>query len=151
VAYPVGNDLSTNLWVYLAGTYDGTTWRLFRNGVQVTNAVDALSAVTVTDAEWAIGAAAYGWTNDFAGAIDEVAIYNKALSPTAIATHYSAAQTGAITLNISLSTGKPTITWSSGTLQQATSLSGTWADVTGASSPYSPPTTSEAMFYRLKL
>ncbi len=55
--------------------------------------------MTVTDAEWAIGSAAYGWTNDFAGDIDEVAIYSRALSPSVVATHYSAAQTGAITLN----------------------------------------------------
>jgi len=152
VSYPVGNDLGTNQWVYLAGTFDGTTWSLFRNGVRVTNSVDAVRAVTVTDADWAIGAAAYGWADDFAGAIDEVAIYNKALSPSAIAAHYSAAQTVPVTLNIELSSGKPTITWSSGTLQQANSLSGPWADVTSATSPYSPPTTTGAsIFYRLKL
>ena len=110
---------------------------LFRNGVRVTNSVDAVRAVTVTDADWAIGAAAYGWADDFAGAIDEVAIYNKALSPSAIAAHYSAAQTVPVTLNIELSSGKPTITWSSGTLQQANSLSGPWADVPSATSPYS--------------
>jgi hypothetical protein len=149
VAYPVGSDLTSNQWVYLAGTYDGTTWRLFRNGAQVTNTVDALQAVTVTDAEWGVGSAAYGWTNEFAGSIDEVAIYNKALSPTSISAHYSAAVSTSVTLNIALSSGVVSVSWSSGTLQQASAINGPWSDLI-TTSPYQPPSTSAAMFYRIK-
>jgi hypothetical protein len=150
VAYPVGNDLTSNQWVYLAGTYDGTTWRLFRNGVQVTNMIDAVSAVTVTDAEWGIGSAASGWTNDFAGSIDEVAIYNTALSPAAIGAHYNAAQLTAVSLTITLASGQVTVTWSSGTLQEASVLSGPWTDLTGQTSPYKPTSPSNPTFYRVK-
>jgi hypothetical protein len=111
--------------------------------------VDAVPAVTVTDAEWGVGSAAYGWTNEFAGSIDEVAIYNKALSPTSISTHYSAAVSAPVTLTIALSSGVVTVSWSSGTLQEASTANGPWSDLT-ATSPYQPPATSAAMFYRVK-
>jgi hypothetical protein len=64
-------------WVHLAGTYDGTTWRLYRNGVQVNAAIDATGAVTVT-ANWAIGARGTGGERFFKGEIDEVRIWNVA-------------------------------------------------------------------------
>jgi hypothetical protein len=71
-------------WVHLAGVYDGTTWRLYRNGVQVSSSVQAVGAVTVTTG-WAIGARGDGTSRWFAGGIDDVRIYKRALSATEIA------------------------------------------------------------------
>ena len=66
-------------WVHLAGTYDGKMWRLYRNGAQVASSADRVGAVPVK-ANWAIGARGNGEERHFNGAIDEVGIFNRALS-----------------------------------------------------------------------
>jgi hypothetical protein len=68
-----------NNWVHLAGTYDGVAWRLYRNGVQVSALNDATGAVAV-NANWALGSRGTGTERFFQGSIDEVRIYNRALS-----------------------------------------------------------------------
>jgi hypothetical protein len=74
-------------WVHLAGTYDGTAWRLFRNGVEVASTAEATGAVSV-NGNWAIGARGTGTERFYQGLLDEVAIYNQALSPQEIQNHY---------------------------------------------------------------
>ncbi|MBR0238186.1 MAG: LamG domain-containing protein, partial [Thermoguttaceae bacterium] len=59
--------------VHLAGTYDGTTWRLYRNGVEIASTVDSIGAVEV-DGAWAVGARGTGTERFFNGVIDEVVI-----------------------------------------------------------------------------
>jgi len=151
VSYAVGGDLTSNQWVHLAGTFDGTTWRLFRDGVDVTNSIDPVPAVSVPGSEWGIGATGQGWADYFNGSIDEVAIYNKALSPATINAHYYVAQSGGVSLAISSTTTNVTVNWPAGTLQQATDLTGLWTDVPGATAPYQTSVTSGATFYRVKL
>ncbi|MEK0449741.1 MAG: hypothetical protein RL088_2009 [Verrucomicrobiota bacterium] len=70
-------------WVHLASVYDGTTWRLYRNGVQIASTLDATGAVPVT-ANWAIGARGGGGERYFSGQIDEVCIFNRGLSATEV-------------------------------------------------------------------
>jgi hypothetical protein len=72
-------------WVHLAGVYDGTTWRLYRNGVQVSAAAAARGAVPVNES-WAIGARGTGTERFFQGQIDDVRIWNRARSATEIQT-----------------------------------------------------------------
>ncbi|HET9221380.1 MAG TPA: LamG domain-containing protein, partial [Roseiflexaceae bacterium] len=68
-----------NQWVHLAGVYDGTTWRLYRNGVQIASKADSTGAVPV-NLGWAIGSRGGSPERLFTGLIDEVAIYGQALS-----------------------------------------------------------------------
>ena len=70
-------DLGT--WVHLAGVYDGTYWRLYRNGEQVSQLKAPVGAVLV-NADWAIGSNGEGKSRFFQGAIDEVRIYNRGLT-----------------------------------------------------------------------
>ena len=70
-------------WVHLAGVYTGTTWILYRNGVQVSNNVEPLGSIQV-NANWAIGANGGGDSRFFNGLIDEVRVYNRALSESEI-------------------------------------------------------------------
>ena len=70
--------------MHLAGVYDGTTWRLYRNGIQVSSSAHPIGAVTVT-VNWAIGATGDGTSRWFSGAIDDVRIYNRALSAAEVA------------------------------------------------------------------
>ena len=76
-------------WVYLAGVYDGSYWKLYRNGMLVNEASQPHGAVQVDDA-WAIGSAGNGSERFFSGRIDEAAIYPRALSGNEIWLHYQA-------------------------------------------------------------
>ena len=76
--------LPLNTWTHLAGTYDGTTMRLYVNGVQVGTRAQtgnvAASARTLR-----IGGNSI-WGEYFNGLIDDVRIYNRALTPAEITT-----------------------------------------------------------------
>jgi len=143
-----------NGWIHLAGTYDGTNWRLFRNGVQIAAAASGVGALPVSGAEWAIGATGNGWGDFFSGGLDEAAIYGTALSPATIAAHYYVGQNGPVSLTIVRSGGNVLVTWPAGTLQQASNVGGTYTDVLVSGSPATSPYTTAiaaGKFYRVKL
>jgi hypothetical protein len=74
-----------NAWTHLASTYDGTTLRLYVNGVQAaTKAVTG--AIKVSTGVLRIGG--NGTWNDewFSGLIDEVRVYSRALTAAQIQT-----------------------------------------------------------------
>jgi hypothetical protein len=73
-----------NVWTHLALTYDGATIRLFVNGVQVGSRAAAGAAV-VTSGALRIGGNSV-WGEYFKGKIDEVRIYNRALTAAQIQT-----------------------------------------------------------------
>jgi len=152
-SFPIpAGDLGGGNWIHLAGTYDGAKWALYRNGLQVASAASAVGALPVDNADWAIGATAEGWADNFAGAVDEVAIYGKALTPQQIATHYVIGRAGTTTLSIAHSGANVTIAWPNGTtLQQSATVSGGYADVPGTpTSPLTIPATG-TKYYRWRL
>ncbi len=140
-----------NGWIHLVGTYDGTAWRLFRNGVQLASAADATGALPVAEAGWAIGSTGDGWGDLFTGSIDEVAIYSKALSPSQVLAHYNVAKSGSVRLEIQKSGTSYQIKYSAGTLEQSTAAAGPYTEVQGATSPYTIPAGTSIMFYRTRL
>jgi PKD repeat protein len=68
--------LPLNTWSHLAGTYDGTTMRLYVNGVQVASQAQT-GTIAASTQPLTIGA-------NWAGLIDEVRIYNRALGATEV-------------------------------------------------------------------
>jgi hypothetical protein len=81
--------LPLNTWTHLAATYDGASLRLYVNGTQV--ASRALTGTIVTSSQpLRIGGNAI-WGEYFAGRIDEVRVYNRALTTAEIATDMSTA------------------------------------------------------------
>jgi hypothetical protein len=70
--------LPLNTWSHLAATYDGSTLRLFVNGTQVSSRAVS-GAMRVTGQSLRIGGNAI-WSEWFAGRIDEVRVYDRALS-----------------------------------------------------------------------
>ena len=70
--------LTVNTWAHLAATYDGATMRLYVNGVQVASRAQTGAIATSTNPLQIGGDSFYG--QYFAGLIDEVRIYNQALS-----------------------------------------------------------------------
>src|SRR5262245_33884072 len=71
-----------NTWAHLAATFDGTMVRLYVNGVQVASEQQT-TPLTTSNGTLQIGGNAYPGEN-FAGRIDEVRVYNRALSVTEI-------------------------------------------------------------------
>jgi len=70
--------LTANTWAHLAASYDGATMRLYVNGVQVASRAQTGAIATSTNPLQIGGDSIYG--QYFAGRIDEVRIYNRALS-----------------------------------------------------------------------
>ena len=151
---PAG-DLGGGNWVHLVTTYDGASWNIYRNGVLAATQKDQRGLLRVRNANWAIGARgrwkfATGLERLFAGAVDEVAIYNRALSPRQIQAHYSIGVYAQEPLTLSRSGNNVILTWPAGTLQEATSVAGPYNGL-AATSPYTTPATDAQKFYRVKL
>ena len=70
--------LPANQWTHVAGTYDGTTLRLYLNG-NLAASQSRTGSLQVTGTPLRIGGNTYG-TEFFPGRIDELRIYNRALS-----------------------------------------------------------------------
>lgn len=145
-AVPAG-DLGGDKWIHLAGTYDGTNWNLFRNGAPVASSPSSTGAIPVNGGGWAVGSSGNGWADNFTGSIDEVAIYDHALSASQIASHYSAQPVSGF-LKVEVVAQSVVVTWLGGTLQSADSVTGVFTAVAGATSPYTPPSGPTVKFYR---
>jgi glucose/arabinose dehydrogenase/PKD repeat protein len=97
--------LPANTWSHLAFTYDGATTRLYVNGTQVATAALTGNAVVSTGLLRIGGNSVWGeW---FSGAIDEVRIYNRALTATEIATDRDTAIGGSALAALALRSARP--------------------------------------------
>jgi hypothetical protein len=76
-------------WVHLATTYDGSYLRLYVNGTEVGN-VQSPSYVAQGVVPLGIGTSVYnsGPGDRFGGVVDDVAVYNRALSAPEVQLHY---------------------------------------------------------------
>jgi PKD repeat protein len=74
--------LLANQWTHLAATYDGTTQRLYVNGTQVAQRPQT-GPTQVSSSPLRLGGNSV-WGEFFKGRIDEVRVYNRALSAAAI-------------------------------------------------------------------
>jgi hypothetical protein len=70
--------IAVNTWSHLALTYEGTTQRLYVNGVQVASQVRSGAIQTTANPLWIGGNSPYG--EYFQGRIDDVRVYSRALS-----------------------------------------------------------------------
>jgi hypothetical protein len=77
-----GTRLAANSWRHLATTYDGSRQRLYVNGVEVSNRAQT-GQIQVSSGFVCIGGNSV-WGEYFRGRIDEVRIYNRALTASAI-------------------------------------------------------------------
>jgi hypothetical protein len=85
--------------------------------------------------------------------MENVAVYSNALSAGRIFNHYQVGSTGTAdftlpTLSIQQSGTNVIVTWPTGFLQQAGSVTGSWMYVTGAVSPMVIGVTNPAQFFR---
>ncbi|MFB0555735.1 MAG: LamG-like jellyroll fold domain-containing protein, partial [Phycisphaerae bacterium] len=76
----VGRNLERDEWCHIACSHDGTTLKCYLNGEQT----DSTPMGQITSSSTPVLIGSDGWGCDWIGAIDEVAIYNRALSDSEI-------------------------------------------------------------------
>jgi hypothetical protein len=134
----------TNSWYHIVLSYDGSICSVFVNGrLAVSEAWNAYIANRD-------GNINFGWDssndpNPFDGGIDDVAFYNHSLTLAQVQSHYAAS----VRLSVSRSGNNVVLSWPQGILQQASGVTGTYTNVTGAVSPYTNAPTGPASFYRV--
>ncbi|HVK59728.1 MAG TPA: LamG-like jellyroll fold domain-containing protein [Candidatus Kapabacteria bacterium] len=135
---------------------------LYVNGVEVNRATGAGRIFNHTgDIRIAHGNAIIhtGESGDFGyfdGVIDELSIYNKALSGTRVAELYQAAQqsaepSGSLITGVRVQNNQIVVTWEgTGQLLAGESLSGPFSLISNATSPYSEPVSNSQRFFKLR-
>jgi type II secretory pathway pseudopilin PulG len=79
---------AVNEYVHLIGTYDGARLRFYKNGVLESTSAGTLTLSQNTTKPLRIGAPPETSSNFFNGTIDDVAIYNRALTAEEVEEHY---------------------------------------------------------------
>jgi len=98
----VGQKLIPGEWYHIVGTYDGNEAKCYLNGVEK-NKMN-MPNINSTPDPFFIGQD--GWVNVFNGVVDEVKIYNRALTKDEVLQNYNAKSQLAVEYN-----GKLSITW----------------------------------------
>lgn len=76
-------------WTHVVFTRQGTVGKIYINGVDTTSSADSIiNPATDTSDGFRVGAAA-GGTSTFTGAVDEVAVWSRALTSTEVSTIFS--------------------------------------------------------------
>ncbi|MCP4607895.1 MAG: hypothetical protein GY845_04175 [Planctomycetes bacterium] len=81
----VNQNLTPGIWYHVVGVFDGTNIKCYLNGIE--KDTNQISGITGGNATLFIGQD--GWSNVFNGKIDEVRIWNRALSPNEIRASYN--------------------------------------------------------------
>ena len=96
-------DLPLNTWTHLAGTFDGTTFRIYINGTLAGTAAGTLGPTTT--ASLRIGTS--GTCAGFGGLIDEVHLFNRALTEAEIQSIVNAGVAGTCACSVPVITLNP--------------------------------------------
>jgi hypothetical protein len=156
-------------WYYLVMTYDGTTFTFYVNGVAKASGTDGgyvqngnvpvggassynYNYNTTPGLPTGSGSYTLGWRvdsgfNPFSGNMDNVAVYNKALTPLQIQNHFL----NTTYVSITGSGSNVVIAWPAGTLQSSTNVSGPYLNVGGATSPFTNSVSGKQKFFRVQL
>jgi hypothetical protein len=151
--------IAANNWYYLVVTDDGTNFNVYLNGVLATAPYpatgyvangagvnqDGTAGITPGLGNTVLGQRTDGAFNTFEGTVDDTAIYNYALSPSQIYSHYIVATK----ISIATSGTNVVLTWPTGQLQSAPTVAGPYTSVNGATSPYTNSITGTKLFYRV--
>jgi len=84
---PSNLQFSANIWYHVVGVYNGSRMTLYINGEE-DNSVAKSGNIFVSDSEWNIGAFNYAGDAYFDGTIDDIRVYDRALSAQEIAQLY---------------------------------------------------------------
>jgi hypothetical protein len=89
-------------------------------------------------------------TSPLMGYLADVRLYNYPLSPNEVQTLFNPSFVPSVTLGIQFTNGSLTLSWPTGTLLQATNLTGPWT-TNNAPSPFTVTPAGPGMFYRVRV
>jgi hypothetical protein len=148
-----GPAVRNNAWTHLVATYDGEIKRFYVDGLQAGTSTAPFGPNDGTVLRIGGGASENPVGSFFfQGSVDEVAIYDKVLTPEQIQIHYGIGTRSVAPLSISAakSAAGVVLTWSEGSLQEADAIAGqAWRDV-AASSPHTVTPAGAQKFYRVR-
>ena len=161
VASLTGGGPTNQVWYHLVATFDAGTGNknLYVNGQLAASSTEAVGTFAPNNdvnegmaSDEGIGktTASDPYTNEgtfFFGEIDDVVVYNYALSPEQVVRHYGVAASP--TLTIARAGNPVTITWSQGRLLQANDAMGPWTTNTTAVSPLTLAPSAARQFFRV--
>jgi hypothetical protein len=127
------------VWYHLAGTYDGTTVKIYINGVLEGTAVAGFPMDFGTEPVY-FGTTGQGFDGRLEGALDEVSIYNRALATNEIAAIYQAGSDGKCSPSTG-SSGIPVIT----SFSPALGAPGTVVNINGLN--FSPTVSNNIVYF----
>lgn len=78
------NSKQDNVWMHIAGVIDGSTMKIYTNGVLDTSYAINISAIQYSAMDLYLGNDRVGFPDAFLGAIDDIKIYNRAISATEV-------------------------------------------------------------------
>lgn len=85
-----GKSLKINKWYHIVGVYDGSKMRAYVDGILQPESLNQSGDINNSPGEiMTIGDGTMGWGDNFVGIIDEVKIYNEALTAQEIQEHYA--------------------------------------------------------------
>jgi len=164
-----------NQWYYMTLVYDGTTFTFYVDGVakasgavagftqngnvpatpngptfynynyNVTSGLPSYNGIG--SGSFVIGQRFDNAFNPFMGIVDDVAVYNKALTPAQIQNHFL----NTTHLSITTTGNSIVVSWPVGALQSALSVTGPYTNVGGATSPYTNSISGSQKFFRVQL
>jgi hypothetical protein len=150
-----GPGVVNGAWAHLVGVFDGFTKKFYLNGQEVASA-DNVFVGPNDEHPLRIGGGATESTGSFffEGQVDNVAIYDSALSAERIQAHYVTGATPAdrVLLEFTYADGVLVLTWEGSAVLQSSSNPGSgFTDVTDAVSPVSVQVTEGTqMYYKLR-
>jgi len=147
-------NLPANTWLFVAAVYDGANLMLYQGSD--TNSASLISTTASTNINFGTTAALYigdrqNLQRSFDGWLDDFRFYTGVGDANFVESIRLQALTPPPRLSIQASGAKVTLTWPTGTLQTATSLLGTWSNISNATSPYTVPAAVPHQFYRLRV
>jgi lysophospholipase L1-like esterase len=92
-----GDDLQVGVWTHVAATFDGITTTLYINGTPVASEISTMSALGNSTQPYSMGwtsQTSFGTDRFFDGRLDEIAVYDRALSAAEIDQQYNAGVIG---------------------------------------------------------
>jgi len=118
--------LNVNQWYFVTGVYNGTTNKIYVNGAE--DGSVNYSSMNFSSGVMRVGAwASYNSTYNWKGGLDDVRIYNRALSPSEVSQLYNWAPGPLYYYSLDENTGTTSVNDMSGNSNSAT-MTGTWTN-----------------------
>ena len=137
-------------WTHLAGTFDGTNKVLYVNGLPAVSATATFAPNQGRPLRIGGGATESAGNYFFTGDVDEVVIYDHALTAAQVQQHYQAAPL-LPKVGVEPVGAKVRLTWSTGILYAAGDVRGPWTPVPGVTSPWICSPSNSVQLFRVKI